>query len=253
MLAAFSSLAIGMVIEIGGSGPHHSGMVQMGSTMMPPEFETMAAGMMKMLSSDMGQMVADMGNLAAEVDIEMPGGGQLEVVSNTNIPPELRAQLVHMLPLEISSLFDDIAPEPEVSSHPCGAEIDQCNSMGASGRSEIETCLVTNYEYLTPTCKCFLHKILPPETAKKLSPVAPAPSVTAVDEMPPPPQPVAHVSCVLLMSLFLFFTVLLVRRCCARCCASKPQFEAVVLPEVSTIKTVEPLVAAPVVKVSVQA
>ena len=84
---------------------------------------------------------------------------------------------------------------------------------------------------------------MPPEVAKQLAPAAPSPSMTVV-EMPPPPYP--HASCMLLMPLFLLAFFLIVRRCCLCCCKSKPQFEAVVLPEMAAVKTVEPLVAVPI-------
>jgi hypothetical protein len=182
-----------------------------------------------------------------EIDITFErDDDQWEVTSN--MPPEMR-NFIQSLPAEIASIFGEeamvpTAPEPQEASHPCGPEIDQCLQMGANGRDDIERCLVANYDYLTATCKCFLHKVLPPEMAKKLSPVSPAPMVAAVDVvMPPPPYP--HVSCMLLMPLFLFALIMCIRRCCLCCCKPKPQFEAVVLPP-TALKTVEPLVAVPV-------
>jgi hypothetical protein len=126
------------------------------------------------------------------------------------------------------------------SAHPCGSEIMQCMQLGASTRAEIKQCLITNQGYVSSNCKCFLHQIAPNEVQTRAA-TAPEPTVEAVDTTDADEE-YDHGLCMLIMPLFLFAFILLVRRCCLLC-RKQPTFEAVVLPEVTTIKTVEPLVA----------
>ena len=63
---------------------------------------------------------------------------------------------------------------------------------------------------------------------------------------PPPPRPMAHVTCMLFMPLMMIALALLIRRCCLCCLERKPVFAAIVPPEQATINTVQPLICVPI-------
>jgi len=205
-----------------------------------------------------------------EMIVEDSQGNQFEVKSGPGASAEMAFSTFfrEALPFDLSSVLTEISnvlsedyPEPSPSpapaavveerGHPCEAEINACLQIGASTRSEIEQCLVTNQEQLSSSCKCFLHQILPSEVAKQLaSPAASEPAmatIAVVDfEVEPAPEMRTHGACGFMALLFMISFVLLVRHCCICFCKPKPQFEAVVMPEVTTIKTLQPLVAAPI-------
>lgn len=160
------------------------------------------------------------------------------------------------------------SPVPKPSGHPCENEVGQCaRESSSTSREAIEMCLIKHYDELSSNCKCFLHQVLPPE-AKKLLPSGPPPITEPAMRvvvgtgggfaMPAPEMQYEwvhrghvgqHVVCMLFMPLMILALALLIRRCCLACFAPKPQFAAVVPPEPTLIKTVEPLLAVPIAPV----
>jgi len=179
-----------------------------------------------------------------------------------SMPATTMRQEVHFRP--------EPSPAPKPSAHPCEKEVARCASeIPSSNRDAIQQCLIAHYEQLSSHCKCFLHQVLPAED-KKLLPFGPPPMAEpamrvvvgtdhnfgmvpfqTADEFERLHHSHAgqHIVCMLLIPLMMLAFALLVRRCCLACFATKPQFAAVVPPEPTTIKTVEPLLAVPIAPV----
>jgi len=170
------------------------------------------------------------------------------------ISPELADIFDIFLPTTSATVPRAVAPS---SAAPCATEIEQCaHEANSRDRSIIQDCLLSHYEYVSPTCKCFMHQTIDnaeaAEVLKQREPTAAAPPrvFTVPDagelEYPRHHEPMRHISCMLFMPLMVLAIALLVRRCCLCCCQQKPVFAAVVPPGQATINSVQPLICVPI-------
>jgi hypothetical protein len=179
-----------------------------------------------------------MGEMLIEADVDFSDG----------FPSEIQA-LLQLLPTEFSGFF---VPQPVrqpvrqpvqpavTPSHPCDREIDMCVSeTGSNERSTLEVCLTSHLDELSPSCKCFLHKVLG-ETAPAATA---APPVLAV-EVEEVVVHTHHSMCMFMAPVFFVITFLLMRRTFKMCFKPREQLVAVVaVPEDTMVATIEPLVA----------
>lgn len=188
--------------------------------------------------------------------------------------------LFSLLPPEIVDLFlggavtasTPARSSQTASSHPCKAEVNHCSKkFGSKSHDDHLNCLVSMYEKLSPSCKCFLHEVMgEDEVIRKAMPAklqpaeSPKISTTSIesdeiqvaglkfvrlapsDPMPPPMMPTMppmhHFWCMFLMLALMLVMVQLLRRCVLCCCVHEsPRFAAVVPPQQTAIKTVQPL------------
>lgn len=159
--------------------------------------------------------------------------------------------------------FHEDEEAKEDTTHPCNDEIDHCRAITGSTASEaVKKCLLANFDKLSAKCKCFIHQVegdraVPSSMKAAAAPVvhvAAVPDVVVrvaeVDFEPKHRQPREHAPCVFFSTLMLIALALVLRRCFLCCCARPPAttMAVVVPPEHTTIKLVEPLVAADIIK-----
>lgn len=163
------------------------------------------------------------------------------VFTNDGFSPRVE-ELLQLVPISLSQLFRS-APvqQPVTSSHPCEREIEMCIAeTHSSERGTLEKCLSSHMGNLSPSCTCFLHKVLGASAA-----VAPEPTILALDEVIVVTVGRQHSMCMLLTPVFFVITFLLMRRLVKSCFKPRAHLVAVVaVPEVM-VATVEPLVAKP--------
>lgn len=138
------------------------------------------------------------------------------------------------------------APQPEPQG-PCNREVDMCiresvhTSSAGIERAELHACLLSHYEELTPSCKCFLHNVLGDvATAKSVAP-PPQVDVVVIDEYVVDVDS-NHGACMLTMPLLFLAVFFITRRLCRACAAKKTMVAVVAVPDI-VITNIEPLVA----------
>lgn len=105
-------------------------------------------------------------------------------------------------------------------------------------REELQACLVTHFDKLNPSCKCFLHHVLGDNLGGRAAPAPVSETVVDIVVVEEPRPRMHHAICALISPIIFIFLFYLTARCCIRACITKPRFAAVVPPEEILIKTV---------------